>query len=193
MSEGYKDLLCMLERCLKPYFLWENNNSSSVPGFSRVKLRIIILSMESTCPSRAFPLSNATTSNASSAHTGPGNSGKVTGSFLSGWLLILLVAVHFRLLVGRRDAEVVLLLSAGSSRADRYSRSFHKIIKWFLLEETFKDSLVPSFCRGQEQPLLDEVALSPVFPGLNTRSGVHCLCAALMMFLPRAPDTYGNC
>lgn len=94
MSEGYKDLLCMLERCLKQYSLWENNNSSSMPGFSRVKLPIIILSMESTCPSRAFPLSNATTSNASSAHTGLGNSGKMTGSFLSGWLLILLVAVQ---------------------------------------------------------------------------------------------------
>lgn len=39
---------------------------------------------------------------------------------------------------------------------------FHKIIKWFELEETFKDHLIPSSCHGQGHRFLDQVALSPL-------------------------------
>lgn len=112
------------ESCLKQYFLRENNNSSSVPGFSRVKLPIIILSRVHL-PLQgklsvimllpvAFPVSNVTTSNASSAHGGSDSGGKMAGCVLSGGLLILLFSFSLQV-VGQkeRDTEVVLVLSPG--------------------------------------------------------------------------------
>lgn len=189
----------MLERCLKQYFLWENNNSSSVPGFSRVKLPIIILSIESTCSSRvnciwlsvislpvAFPLSNVTTSNASSAHKGSDISGKMTAYPFGGCLLwVVGRKERCRSCVGSQSWEAVG--QAGTTVL------IHKSTKWFGLEEMFKDHLIPSSCHGQGRPLLDQVALSPIYPGLTTHSGVYCLWVALVMFLPRAPDRCDSC
>lgn len=95
-----------------------------MPGFSRGKLPIIILSrVHLSLQGKlsvimllpvAFPLSNVTTSNLSSAHRGSDSGGKMTGCVLSGGLLILLVSCSLQV-VGQkeRDTEVVLVLSPG--------------------------------------------------------------------------------
>jgi len=42
----------------------------------------------------------------------------------------------------------------------------HKITEWFGLEETFKECLLPTPCHGQGHLSLDQVAQSPIQPGL---------------------------
>ena len=54
---------------------------------------------------------------------------------------------------------------------NRYISVYHRTIEWFGLEGTFKDHLVQSPCNEQGHLQLDQVAQSPVQPGLECSQG----------------------